>query len=636
MTSLSRVFSGFRISRQGKGAETDAEPDSVDLPEEVRREKATFERAGRLHRVHWAVIALSLVITLSAWQYSGELVERRAADRFARYSTQIVEMITERMGRYEDALWGGTSAIYAKGGDISHSDWKVYADSLRIGAKYPGINGIGVVHYVAPGKLDAYMQAQRKERPDYRIHPPHRESENLPISYIEPVAANRRAVGLDMAHERNRYTAALKARDTGRAQITGPIVLVQDSERTPGFLFYAPFYTGGLPENGPARQARFAGLVYAPFIVKRLMAGTLQKDKREISVKISDGEAVLYNEHVAADTDYDANPMFRQTVSVPMYGRNWSFEIITAKSFRDNYTSSQPTLILVGGILIDVLLIVLFVSFSRTNRRAIGFAGRMSRSADEKAVELEKMVGNLAASNEELERFAYVASHDLQEPLRMVRSFTVLLRDRYGDRLDDDARNYMKISIDSAERMQELVSDLLQYARMGEDAQQVTNIGLDEAFDYAVENLSDAIRDSGATVTSDKLPVIRGNASRMARVMQNLIGNGLKYQAKGATPTVHVSAEKCDGGWIVSVQDNGIGIAPEYHEQVLQPFRRLHNMTEYSGTGMGLAICRKIVLSFGGEIWVDSEEGKGSTFCFSVPEAVADAAENANLETSDA
>ncbi len=434
------------------------------------------------------------------------------------------------------------------------------------------------------------------------------------------MAANRRAVGLDMAHERNRYTAALKARDTGTAQITGPIVLVQDSERTPGFLFFVPFYTGGPPDSASERKARFAGLVYAPFIMKRLLAGTLGKDNREISVKISDGATVLYDEHVAEDADFDADPVFRQTVSVPIYGRNWSFDIITAKSFRDSYTSNQPTLILIGGILIDALLVALFVSFSRSNRRAIGFARRMSRSADKKALELEKMVGNLAASNEELERFAYVASHDLQEPLRMVRSFTVLLRDRYGDKLDDDAKNYMKISIESAVRMQELVNDLLQYARIGEDAQQVTTVDLDEAFDYALHNLQDAIRESGAIVTADPLPSVQGNASRLARVLQNLIGNGLKYQPVDSVPKVHVSAEKRDGEWIVSVQDNGIGIAPEYHEQVLQPFRRLHGRSEYSGTGMGLAICRKIILGSGGKIWVESEEGKGSRFCFSLPD----------------
>jgi CHASE1-domain containing sensor protein len=141
----------------------------TELPGDILRERNAIERAGRLHIVHWIVISLSLVITVAAWQ----LVERRAADRFARYTSQVIELVTERMGKYEDALWGGVSVIYAKGGDIDHPDWKIYADSLRIDSKYPGINGIGVIHYVAPGALDGYLRAQRKFRPDYRIHPPH-------------------------------------------------------------------------------------------------------------------------------------------------------------------------------------------------------------------------------------------------------------------------------------------------------------------------------------------------------------------------------------------------------------------------------------------------------------------------------
>jgi CHASE1-domain containing sensor protein len=145
-----------------------------------------------------------------------------------------------------------------------------------------------------------------------------------------------------MAHERNRYTVALKARDTGTAQITGPIVLVQDRERTPGFLFYAPFYTGGLPETLGVRKTRFAGLVYAPFIMKRLMAGTLDKDRRQVSVRISDGAEILYNEHVATDADFDADPLFRIANEVEIYGRRWMFDIISAKSFRASFTSNQP------------------------------------------------------------------------------------------------------------------------------------------------------------------------------------------------------------------------------------------------------------------------------------------------------
>jgi signal transduction histidine kinase len=597
----------------------DANRAEYSLPNEILQEKKHIEQAGRMRMVHWFILVLALVITVSAWQYSKSLVEQRAGNLFLRYQQSVIDQITERMSKYENALWGGVSAINTNGGVLTRPEWKIYADSLRIDTRYPGINGIGVIHSVPPKSLQEYLRLQGEDFPGFRVHPAHGNRDFLPITYIEPVATNRPAVGLDMAHERNRYRAALKARDTATAQITGPIVLVQDDQRTPGFLFYAPFYRGGLPPEGTERINRFAGLVYAPFIMKRLMAGTLRKEARQVSVRITDGGSVMYDEHVASNPDFDPKAAFRNVSTINMYGRNWTFEIVSAKSFRASIASNEPRFILAGGILIDILLLVLFVSFSLSNRRAISFAGRMSRNYEQKTGELENMIGQLAESNEELERFAYVASHDLQEPLRMVRSFTTLLQDRYGKQLDDDARNYMKIATESAERMQSLVDDLLHYARVGTDVRKLEMVSLDDTFEYIVENLQDAIAETGAEISADPLPEIMGNPSRISRVLQNLVGNGLKYQPPGRPPRVRVSAFQEKEGWVISVSDNGIGIADEFREQIFQPFRRLHARSEYSGTGMGLAICRKIVEDAGGKIWAESEIGRGSRFFFLIP-----------------
>lgn len=589
------------------------------LPRDLIREKRLIERAGRMHRVHWLALALSLVITIFAWQYSKSLVERRAEERFNRYQQSITDQITERMSKYENALWGGVSAINSNDGAMTRAQWKTYADSLRIHSRYPGIMGIGVIRDVPSDRLASFVREQRKSFPSFRVFPRHTNSDNLPITYIEPVASNIQAVGLDMAHETNRYAAARKARDTGTAQITGPIILVQDAERTPGFLFFTPFYRGAEVPAEASRAGRFAGLVYAPFIVHRLMAGALRKDARLVSLRITDGDTVLYDEQVPSEPDFDADPVFRTVSEVEMYGRRWVFDISSAKSFRASIASNEPDIILAGGILIDTLLLILFVSFSRSNRRAIRFAGRMSRNFQEKADDLEEMVGKLAESNEELERFAYVASHDLQEPLRMVRSFTGLLQDRYGEQLDDDARHYMSITTSSAERMQNLVDDLLHYARVGTDARKHETVSLEDTYSYVLENLQDAIAETGAQVSAGSLPEIQGNASRISRVLQNLIGNGLKYRHPDREPRVFVSVSRSGGSWVISVQDNGIGFADHFRDEIFQAFRRLHAGSEYSGTGMGLAICKKIVEEAGGEIWAHSEEGRGSMFSFSIP-----------------
>lgn len=210
----------------------------------LTEERESIVKLGRLHWLHWTVVGMSLAITVGAWYFVKQQLAEKTRTRFQTAAEQVLELAAERMRKYEDGLWGGVAAIQANGGDIAYEDWRQFARSLHIETKYPGINGIGVIHHIPPDDLDVYLEKQRRSRPDYHLHPEHNESIYLPITYIEPSSENALAVGLDIAHEPNRFSAALKARDTGTAQITGPIVLVQDTTRTPGFLFYAPFYAG--------------------------------------------------------------------------------------------------------------------------------------------------------------------------------------------------------------------------------------------------------------------------------------------------------------------------------------------------------------------------------------------------------
>lgn len=237
----------------------------------------------------------------------------------------------------------------------------------------------------------------------------------------------------------------------------------------------------------------------------------------------------------------------------------------------------------------------------------------------EAEIKLEGLINQLTATNAELERFAYVASHDLREPLRMVTSFTTLIAQRYNDKLDDDGRKFIRFIVDGADRMLELIEDLLEYARLGQEAEQIEAVDINRLMELVLENLSESINEVHAEVTYDALPVVKGNAIRLTRLLQNLVGNALKYQEAGCTPKVHVSAELKGGEWVFSVADNGIGISEPYQQQIFQPFKRLHGKKDYSGTGIGLAICKKIVEGHEGRIWVESELGKGSCFKFSIP-----------------
>ena len=233
---------------------------------------------------------------------------------------------------------------------------------------------------------------------------------------------------------------------------------------------------------------------------------------------------------------------------------------------------------------------------------------------------LVKTVGELKRSNDELQQFAYVASHDLQEPLRMVASYTQLLAKRYKGRLDSDADEFIAYAVDGCNRMQGLIQDLLAYSRAGTNGKALREISGENALKEALTNLRVTIEESGAVVTHDSLPAITTDDTQLAQVFQNLVGNAIKYHS-AEVPHVHVSAAKNGGNeWIFSVRDNGMGIDPQYFERIFIIFQRLHGREEFEGTGIGLAICKKIVERLGGRIWVESQPEKGSTFYFALPE----------------
>jgi PAS domain S-box-containing protein len=225
----------------------------------------------------------------------------------------------------------------------------------------------------------------------------------------------------------------------------------------------------------------------------------------------------------------------------------------------------------------------------------------------------------LARSNAELERFAYVASHDLQEPLRMVASFTQLLGKRYSGKLDETADRYIEYAVDGARRMQQLIVDLLAYSRVNSKDLDLRQAECEEVMRDAMRNLQVVIDERGAVIDWDTLPTIRVDQGQFTQLFQNLLGNAIKFTPSGERPRIHISAADTGAEWVLSVQDNGIGIEPRHADRVFEIFQRLHTRTDYPGTGIGLAVCKKVVERHGGKIWVESQPGTGSTFRFTVP-----------------
>ena len=240
-----------------------------------------------------------------------------------------------------------------------------------------------------------------------------------------------------------------------------------------------------------------------------------------------------------------------------------------------------------------------------------------NRQLQEEIAERKRVAEDLARSNKDLEQFAYVASHDLQEPLRIVSGYLQLIERRYKGKLAAEADEFIHFAVDGAARMQSLIQDLLAYSHVGTQGRRFGPTDCEKVFERAVGNLGRAVADSGATVTHDPLPTILADATQLVQVFQNLIGNAIKFHG-AEPPRIHVAARSQDSQWLFSVRDNGIGVEPQYAERIFILFQRLHARDKYAGTGIGLSVCQRIIERHGGRIWVESKPGEGSTFHFTL------------------
>lgn len=583
----------------------------------LHRERESLASAGRLHWVHWFIVITSALLTVAAWYFSKSQVEENSRTQFEREATQVVELVRERMMRYEDALLSGVAAIEASGGEMTHGEWRTFARSLHIETKYPGINGIGVIMDYSRDELAAHLAEQRQTRPDYRVHPDHGSDHLMPIVYIEPEQPNAKAVGLDMAHETNRYTAAINARDTGATQITGPIVLVQDDEQTPGFLFYAPYYRGQAADSVEMRREQFIGIVYAPFVVKKLIAGTLKQERRRVGFSLMDAGSVLYDENTIDQPEFDPDPMYKKRAQLELYGRTWDFDIRSTNTFRSSTANFQPIFILIGGILIDGMLLTMFLMLTRATRKTLSFADRMNEELKRKAEALER-------SNAELESFAYVASHDLKTPLRGITDLTEYLEEDLGDYLSDSAndaeirKNLMRLRQQTG-RMDNLINGILSYSSVGARPEKPDSVDIDALLQSIVAELN--LRPDQLVVRCD-LPRLDTYRVRFEQVMNNLVGNAFKYNPNPEIATATIDCKDHGNYYEFSVADNGPGIDPKFHSRIFEVFQTLQPKDEIESTGVGLSIVKKSVEALGGNIRVSSVLGKGTTFSFDWPKQV--------------
>lgn len=436
------------------------------------------------------------------------------------------------------------------------------------------------------------------------------------VRWIVPLEGNEQAQGLDLTKEPIRRAALEFAFNQRAAKATESITLVQGGT---GFLVFYPLFV----------DSEFDGFLLAVFRHDKLFKPLLQRTVQNgWNVTLSDREQTLYT----SDNQKSAQVLAASTIET-RFG-TWQLYMSPTPDTLENLRSPFPRVILVVGLIISVLLgLSWFLLWRATGvqnalRSSNTKLEKSERILAHKLAEVERAEQKLIQANDELgrrnrelEEFSYIASHDLQEPLRKLITFSSLLKNDIGGDLPENARKDLHFIRTSAQQMQNLVQALLALSRATKNEMRLEQFAMKKSVDQAIEALEISINETQAEITCDPLPDVLGDSALLTQLFQNLIGNAVKFRNKDDSPHIQITCEKVNKEYTIGVKDDGIGIKPEYAERVFAPFKRLHSREVYEGTGIGLAICRKVVERHGGVIWVESEFGAGAHFKFTLGNA---------------
>lgn len=584
----------------------------------------------------WIILALSALITLAAWKVSSESVRNTAEVRFQYMTDDIQSAIRERMIEQEVALWGGVG-LFSASEKVTREEWRSYVSSLRLGEFLPGLQGYGYSEFVQPKQRDAFVGGVRSEGfPDFDIRPAGERGLYSSIIYLEPFSdRNLRAFGYDMWSEPTRRKAMARARDTGATAVSGMVTLVQetDSDVQRGFLMYLPVYRKGMPtETVEERRAAIKGFVYSPFRIKDLMQGILGKGDKEIGFRIYDGRAVA-DDMVMYDSagDYSAQAetktsMFSNASVLESGGHPWTLSFRTQPGFISASDANEPLIVAGVGICIDILLFLTILSLSNQRSRAQKMANKMTgelREAKERAehaanaeivlrTSAQESNEKLKTANEGLMRFTSIIAHDLRAPLKRIEAFVGILREEYAEKFDEEGRGLLSRITRGSSRMRSMLDSMHHYSKCSTVSLDGKSVRLETIIDNAMDALSEDLRDAQVKTSLNTDCRVKGDHMLLEHVVQNLVANSVKFCGEDS-PVIKIEAKPKAGGFVeLSVTDNGIGIDDKHARSVFDMFTRLHNEDEYDGTGIGLAICKKIITDHGGDIAVDTR-WKGGT-----------------------
>ncbi len=567
-----------------------------------------------------------LLISVLVWRTLLAREHQIVRARFSLDAEQRVGAIQREFAASLESLRALT-AFYDGSELVKRDEFNVFTESLL--ERQRGIHALGWSPLInAAQRGDHEESTQQEGYEGYRIsqRSPAGElaragdrEEFLPVHFLEPEGRDPLIMGLDLTAEPRFLGAIRRSREAGDFAASGPVDLARGSDDRTALIAFAPVYSKGETTDAAGhRPESFAGVYLALLSVGTIVEDALSyfepvaMDLYLFDPSLPDDDKLVYAialpargdpltplrappESAAAAMDYFGKPQVAD--------RRWVAYCVPS----DEYLAAARPRAATAGLALGLLATGLLT----------GYLLLLGQEAMRRESLVAERTAELARSNADLEQFAYAASHDLQEPLRMVASYVGLLGKRYRGRLDQDADDFIEFAVDGAKRMQELIEDLLTYSRVGTRGKAFEPTDCNRVVDEVIQNLRVLVTEQGALVTRDDLPVINADHTQLAELIQNLVGNAIKFRGE-EPPCVHIAAEKSGGQWHFSVEDNGIGIDPKYNDRIFAVFQRLHTRREYPGTGIGLAVCRRIVERHGGRIWFESKPGDGTIFRFTL------------------
>ncbi len=596
-----------------------------------RLHSATPSRGAWILATIVVLVGLLVASVVASWA-----ADRRDTNRATAFGAvadlQLDHVETGLLG-YSGTL-SGIRGLFGSLGTVSRQDFSQYVRSGEILSVNPGTGAVGWAPATDPGSVGGLEGFVRGEGvASFEVDPDPAPGEvALPIVYVEP--PDEGGLGFNLAADEESAASITQARDSGEVTL-GPPYPSPAGESGSGRsvnLYLALYANGRTPDSPEGRVASFEGIAFSVLVLDEVF-GTARSDVPVTHVEVYDlgtdarpagpptASTLIYDSDGTADAasgGADDEAVFELDVA----GRRWLVHVTPGPGFDPPSAVGSPTLafavVMVVATLAAVLVVVLDRSRRTIARESADLAGEVSDYVADRESELKKVNDEAVRSNRELERYASIAAHDLQEPLRSLLAYTSVFERRYGEELNEEALDYLRRMRRAADRARMLVVDLLVYAKLDSAEQRSEQIDLNEAVRIAVDDLAVVINENGATVRVGELPVVPGNRRELIGVFSNLLSNAIKYRSEDA-PQIVVGAHRSGDFWSIGVRDNGIGIAAPFHDRIFELFRRLEKRDADQGTGLGLAICARTVQAHGGRIWVESEEGTGSTFWFTLP-----------------